>query len=156
MPDFRAGERALAFLWAAAERVGAAGQVIIQSQHPSHYAFDAVARQDLAGFYKHELKFRAELGYPPFRRLAFVTARGRTPAETAALAERASAALAAATELTVYPPLPDRRERMRRIVVKGRADLPRRLEGALASFREGGAPRRGIIDVEVDPLEWPF
>ncbi|PYN56420.1 MAG: hypothetical protein DMD92_15750, partial [Candidatus Rokuibacteriota bacterium] len=140
----------------AAERVGAAGQVIIQSQHPSHYAFDAVARQDLAGFYKHELKFRAELGYPPFRRLAFVTARGRTPAETAALAERASAALAAASELTVYPPLPDRRERMRRIVVKGRADLPRRLEGALASFREGGAPRRGIIDVEVDPLEWPF
>jgi len=156
MPDFRAGERALAFLWAAAERVGAAGQVIIQSQHPSHYAFDAVARQDLAGFYKHELKFRAELGYPPFRRLAFVTARGRTPAETAALAEQASAALAAASELTVYPPLPDRRERMRRIVVKGRADLPRRLEGALASFREGGAPRRGIIDVEVDPLEWPF
>src|SRR5437762_4296578 len=142
VPDFRAGERALAFLWAAAERVGAAGQVLIQSQHPSHYAFDAVARQDLAGFYKHELKFRAELGYPPFRRLAFVTARGRTPAETATLAERASAALAAASELTVYPPLPDRRERMRRIVVKGRADLPRRLEGALASFREGGAPRR--------------
>ena len=85
-----------------------------------------------------------------------MTARGRTPAETAALAEQASAALAAASELTVYPPLPDRRERMRRIVVKGRADLPRRLEGALASFREGGAPRRGIIDVEVDPLEWPF
>jgi primosomal protein N' (replication factor Y) len=156
VPDFRAGERAFAFLWAAAERVGAGGQVIIQSQNPTHYAFDALARQDLAGFYKQELKFRAELGYPPFRRLAIVAVRGAAPAETQRLAERARAALAAEPELTVYPPAPDRRDRTRRIVVKGRADLPRRLVAALADFRAEAAGRRGIMDVEVDPVEWPF
>jgi len=156
IPDFRAGERALAFLWAAAERVGAGGQLIVQSQHPTHYAFDAAARQDLAGFYTHELKFRAELGYPPFRRLAIVGVRGSAPAETQKLAERVGAALGATPELTVYPPAPDRRDRGRRIVVKGKADLPRLLAAALAGFREGAAARRGIIDVEVDPIEWPF
>jgi primosomal protein N' (replication factor Y) len=156
VPDFRAGERAFAFLWAAAERVGAGGQLVIQSQNPTYYAFDAVARQDLTGFYKHELKFRGELGYPPFRRLAIVAARAAGPADTERLAERVGAALAAAPGLTVYPPPPDRRDRARRIVVKGRADLPRLLETALAEFRGGVARSRGIIDVEVDPVEWPF
>jgi hypothetical protein len=40
-------------------------------------------------------------------------------------------------------------------VVKGHADLPAALAQALEDFR-GPRPRsRGIIDVEVDPVEWP-
>src|SRR5207245_2498772 len=35
LPDFRAGERTLALLWAAAERVGAGGALVIQSQNPT-------------------------------------------------------------------------------------------------------------------------
>lgn len=156
VPDFRAGERAFAFLWAAAERVGGGGRLILQSQNPTHYAYDAVGRQDLAGFYRHELKFRAELGYPPFRRLAIVSARAGAGDEAQRLAGAIHAALGAAAELTAYPPAPDRRKRVYRVVVKGRADLPRLLEAALAEFR-GPRPRsRGIMDVEVDPVEWPF
>jgi primosomal protein N' (replication factor Y) len=156
VPDFRAGERAFAFLWAAAERVSAGGRLILQSQNPTHYAYDAVLRQDLAGFYRHELKFRAELGYPPFRRLAIVSARGGAGDEARRLAGAIHAALGASPELTAYPPAPDRRKRVYRVVVKGRADLPRLLEAALAEFR-GPRPRsRGIMDVEVDPVEWPF
>lgn len=156
VPDFRAGERAFAFLWAAAERVGVGGRMIVQSQNPTHYAYDAVIRQDLAGFYRHELKFRAELGYPPFRRLAIVSARGGAGDEARRLASAVHAALGASPKLTVYPPAPDRRNRVYRVVVKGRADLPRLLEAALAEFR-GPRPRsRGIMDVEVDPVEWPF
>ncbi|MEK7715007.1 MAG: primosomal protein N', partial [candidate division NC10 bacterium] len=156
VPDFRAGERAFAFLWAAAERVGAGGRLILQSQNPTHYAYDAVMRQDLAGFYRHELTFRAELGYPPFRRLAIVITRGGAGDEARRLAGAIHAALGASPELTAYPPAPDRRKRVHRIVVKGRADLPRLLEASLAEFR-GPRPRsRGIMDVEVDPVEWPF
>src|SRR5207237_8197958 len=70
MPDFRAGERLFALLWGAAERVAAGGGLIVQSQTPAHYVFEAFARQDLAAFYRHEMKFGGELGYPPFRRLA--------------------------------------------------------------------------------------
>jgi len=154
-PDFRAGERTLALAWAAAERVAADGLLIIQSQNPGHYAFEAVARQSLNEFYRPELKFRAELGYPPFRRLAVITARAADSAETRRLAETVGAALRGAKGLTVYPPVPDRSDRTRRIVAKGDADLPRRLDEALREFKtpSGG---RGMIDVEVDPVEWPF
>ncbi len=156
VPDFRAGERAFAFVWAAAERVAADGQVIVQSQNPGHYAFEAVARQDLAAFYRHDLKFRAELGYPPFRRLALVSVRAGTADAARALAGRVAGALGEVPELTVYPPAPDRRERTHRIVVKGRADLPHQLGAALVAFPSAGTASRGIIDVEVDPVEWPF
>jgi len=156
VPDFRAGERTFALLWAAAERVVEGGALVIQSQNPTHYAFDAVVRQDLAAFYAHELRFRGELGYPPFRRLATLTVRGQSAPETERLAARVSAALRTSTVLQVYPPGADRRNRVRRVVVKGPAELPRLVGAALEEFRGGRQEGRGIIDVEVDPVEWPF
>ena len=156
VPDFRAGERTFALLWAAAERLVEGGALVIQSQNPTHYAFDAVVRQDLAAFYGHELRFRGELGYPPFRRLATLTVRGQSAPETERLAARVSAALRTSTVLQVYPPGADRRNRVRRVVVKGPAELPRLVGAALEEFRGGRQEGRGIIDVEVDPVEWPF
>ena len=156
VPDFRAGERTFALLWAAAERVVEGGALVIQSQNPTHYAFDAVVRQDLAAFYAHELRFRGELSYPPFRRLATLTVRGQSAPETERLAARVSAALRTSTALQVYPPGADRRNRVRRVVVKGPAELPRLVGAALEEFRGGRQEGRGIIDVEVDPVEWPF
>jgi primosomal protein N' (replication factor Y) len=152
-PDFRAGERMFGLLWAAAERVGGHGALVIQSQNPTHYALEAVARQELAAFYRVEVKFRAELGYPPFRRLALITVRGG--ADPRRLADDVAAALGASPRLAVYPPIAERRERARRIVVKGHADLPAALAAALADFRGPRPRRRGMIDVEVDPVEWP-
>jgi len=152
LPDFRAGERMFALLWAAAERVGADGTLVIQSQNPGHYALAAVARQHLETFYQPELKFRAELGYPPFRRLALVRLTG---GDTRRLADEIAAALRASSRLTVYPPVAERKERARRIVVKGDADLPIALASALEDFREPRPRSRGIIGVEVDPVEWP-
>jgi len=155
LPDFRAGERMFALMWAAAERVGAQGSLVIQSQNPSHYAIEALVRQDLGGFYRPELKFRAELGYPPFRRLALLTITATAAAETRRVADEVAAALRASSRLTVYPPVADRRDRARRIVVKGHADLPAALALALEDFRGPRPKSRGIIDVEVDPVEWP-
>jgi primosomal protein N' (replication factor Y) len=153
LPDFRAGERMFALMWAAAERVGAQGVMVIQSQNPTHYALEAVAHQEMGAFYRPELKFRAELGYPPFRRLAVVTLSGA--ADTRRLSDEVAAALRASPRLTVYPPVAERRQRAWRIVVKGEAELPVVLAAALEDFR-GPRPRsRGIIGVEVDPVEWP-
>jgi primosomal protein N' len=111
-----------------------------------------VTRQDLTAFYRPEVKFRAELGYPPFRRLAVVTLTG---GDTRRLADEVAAAMRAAPRLVVYPPVAERKERAWRIVVKGDAELPIVLAAALEDFR-GPRPRsRGIMDVEVDPVEWP-
>jgi primosomal protein N' (replication factor Y) len=155
LPDFRAGERAFALLWAAAERVRPDGALVVQSQNPAHYAIASVAAQDLETFYKEELRFRAELGYPPFRRLAIVTLSGKTAADVGPMTEAAATALREASHLTVYPPTADRRGRARRIVVKGGDDLPALLEASLGDFRRSRPGSRGIMDVEVDPVEWP-
>jgi primosomal protein N' (replication factor Y) len=155
LPDFRAGERLFSLLWAAAERVAPGGGLVVQSQTPEHYLFDACARQDLRAFYRPELKFRGELGYPPFRRLAIITISAPSPTDTRRVADDVAAALIAAPALTVYGPAAARRERAQRIVVKGHADLASRLGEALGDFRRPRPKSRGIIDVEVDPVEWP-
>ena len=157
LPDFRSAERVFDLLWAAAERVQPDGCLLVQSQNPTHYALQAVGAQELALFYRPELRFRAELGYPPFRRLALLTASGPDAAIARALAEAAAAALAGAPGLTAYPPTPDRRQRTWRLVVKGGQELPDELATALSELTSRGGPRsRGIMDIEVDPVEWPF
>ena len=155
LPDFRAGERLFALGWAASERAAPDGRVIVQSQNPEHYALEAVARQDLDAFYRRELPFRAELGYPPFRRLAVLTIRARRGADALPLADRVAAALAGSRSLTVYPPATDRRGRSLQIVVKGAADLPHVLAKTLDGLGAPARGGRGMIQAEVDPVEWP-
>jgi len=154
-PDFRAAEQTLAFLWAAAERVGSDGCMVIQSQNPAHYAFAALTEQNLAPFYERELAFRRELGYPPFRRLAVITVRGQTGEESDRVAGAVVAALGPARRLTVYPPPSGARGRSRQIVAKGERDLPALVRDALGAAAPASSRARGIIDVEVDPVQWP-
>jgi primosomal protein N' (replication factor Y) (superfamily II helicase) len=73
LPDFRAGERTFQLLSQVAGRAGrgaAGGKVIIQTYSPEHYAIQAAAGHDFASFYRRELRYRQELNYPPFCRLA--------------------------------------------------------------------------------------
>ena len=72
LPDFRAAERTFQLLTQVAGRAGRSrrgGQVIVQTYNPEHYAIQAAARHDYAGFYRQELAYRRRLGYPPFSRL---------------------------------------------------------------------------------------
>ncbi len=73
LPDFRAGERTFQILTQVAGRAGRSvlgGKVIVQTYTPEHYCIRAASRHDYEGFYRQELAFRREQGYPPFRRLA--------------------------------------------------------------------------------------
>ncbi len=73
LPDFRTGERTFQLITQVAGRAGRSprgGRVIVQSYSPEHYAIRAASKYDYAGFYRHELGFRREVGYPPFSRLA--------------------------------------------------------------------------------------
>ena len=67
-----------------------------------------------------------------------------------------AAALRGAPHTMVYPPATDRRGRARRIVVKGGDDLPDVLATALGELRRPRPGRRGVVDIEVDPVEWPL
>jgi len=85
-PDFRSAERTFQLLTQVAGRAGRgerAGEVIIQTYYPEHYAIRAAAAQDYAQFYRQELRFRELMHYPPFTALANVVVRSAS-AETAA------------------------------------------------------------------------
>ena len=86
LPDFRAGERTYQLLEQVAGRAGRgerAGRVVIQTYWPRHPAILAVACHDPTLFYAQEVKDRAELGYPPFGRLANLLVWGKERAEVA-------------------------------------------------------------------------
>ncbi len=66
--DYRAGERTFDLLTQAAGRAGRgseAGQVIIQTYQPDHYAIAAAAKQDYESFFDLEMAYRRMLSYPP-------------------------------------------------------------------------------------------
>jgi primosomal protein N' (replication factor Y) len=92
MPDFRAAERTFQLLTQAAGRAGRgdlAGQVLIQTVNPEHYAVRFAAAQDYQLFYEKEIQFRRLMRYPPFSALANVLVRS----------ERQEQALAMSSEL---------------------------------------------------------
>ena len=72
-PDFRSAERAFQLLTQVIGRAGRGdnpGRVVVQSLMPDHYAIARALAHDGEGFYREELAFREEAGYPPFAYLA--------------------------------------------------------------------------------------
>ena len=72
LPDYRASERVFQVLTQVAGRAGRGllgGRVILQTYNPEHYAIHAAAGHNYAEFFARELRYRKDLGYPPFRRV---------------------------------------------------------------------------------------
>ncbi len=115
LPDFRASERTFQLLTQVAGRAGRSalgGQVVVQTYHPDHYAVIAASRHDYEDFYRQEMAFRREQGYPPIRRLArlvyYHSKRSQAQAEATRMAEllRGEIARLALTETDVIGPAP--------------------------------------------------
>jgi len=164
LPDFRAGERAFQLLTQVAGRAGrgsAPGRVIVQTYRPEHHSLVAAAAHDFEGFAARELAMRAEVGYPPFERLAVLRLEGADAAATedAAQALAAAATRAAAGRARVRGPAPAPLERLRgrwrwqiMLTTPSAAALNDALRRALAAWR--GSPRARAIRlvVDVDPV----
>ncbi len=78
-PDFRAAERTYQLLAQVSGRAGRdekLGEVVIQCYDPTHYAIEAVQKHDYSNFYRQEITFRRELGYPPFGHLVRILIQG--------------------------------------------------------------------------------
>lgn len=83
--DFRASERTFQLLTQVSGRAGRhrdfAGEVIIQTSHPSNYVFKCVGDADYENFFKSELSIRQKANYPPFAKYIFVELKGKDNAE---------------------------------------------------------------------------
>ncbi len=99
MPDFRSAERTFQLLTQVAGRAGrgeTAGEVVLQSHMPDHYALGHACAQDYDAFYERELEFRRTMGYPPVAALVNLIVRATDAAKGAAEAEALASALRAA------------------------------------------------------------
>ena len=77
--DYRASERTFQLLTQAAGRAGRAdlaGDVVIQTYSPDHYAITHAASQDYKAFYNEEIAYRSLLAYPPAAHMMAVTVEG--------------------------------------------------------------------------------
>lgn len=158
VPDFRSGERTFQLISQAigrAGRGGREGQVLIQTNHPEHYAIVHAVSGDYAAFFHEERTYREALGYPPFTRLVKLTSEDKTETKARdranALYSALDGALGKGTELLgPFRALPYRLRGIYRwqLIVK-----TKNLQGTLAQLepqlREGrfSAP----IKVDVDP-----
>src|ERR1700728_2541636 len=79
-PDFRAAEKTFQLLTQVAGRAGRgelAGEVLVETHYPEHYAIQHAAKQDYLSFYEKEAHFRRMLHYPPFTALASILVRDK-------------------------------------------------------------------------------
>lgn len=69
LPDFRAAERTFQLLTQVAGRAGRAdkaGEVVIQTFNPDHYAIKLAQQQDYEAFYQREMQMRRQWRYTPY------------------------------------------------------------------------------------------
>ncbi|MEO7338222.1 MAG: primosomal protein N', partial [Caldimonas sp.] len=172
--DFRAPERLFALLMQAAGRAGRdarqadRSEMWVQTWHPTHPLYQALARHDFAAFAESQLKEREAAGLPPWSHLAMLRAEART-VEAARLFLQGAAASAAGLDadgaVMVYPPVPMTVarvadvERMQMLVESpSRAALQRFLAQWLPALhdlrRSGKAAEQRILRwaIDVDPL----
>ena len=161
-PDFRAAERTFQLLTQVAGRAGRgelAGEVLVETYFPEHYAIQYAVQQDYVSFYEKEAHFRRMLHYPPFAALASILIRDRK-IENAIRWSRALAGYFAPFEnrsVKILGPAAAPLSRLRReyrfqFVLKSpqRSALSRALSGCLDFCASKEIPETAVI-VDVDP-----
>jgi primosomal protein N' (replication factor Y) (superfamily II helicase) len=161
-PDFRAAERTFQLLTQVAGRAGRgelAGEVLVETHYPEHYAIQHAAKQDYLSFYEKEAHFRRMLHYPPFTALANILVRDKK-IENAIRWSRALAAYFAPYEnrgVKILGPAAAPLARLRQeyrfqFLLKSpqRSALSQALSGALDFCAKKEIPESAVI-VDVDP-----
>lgn len=111
LPDFRSSERTFQLLTQVAGRAGRAekaGEVVIQTYNPDHYAIQLVKNQDYEAFYQREMQFRHLLAYPPYYFTVQLTIAHRELQKTQAASFQIAHELAArlSNQVKILGPVP--------------------------------------------------
>ena len=162
LPDFRSSERTFDLLTQVGGRAGRgkdAGEVVIQTYTPSHYAISDAAKHDYEAFYKREIVYREDLDLPPFFNITKITLQSAKEAvakDTAtALAEYLKGKFKE-DEVIIAGPAPGIMPKVRNryiwnVVVKTKTpfETSGRLRILLEGFSKVG---RAFIGIDVDPI----
>ena len=159
LPDFRAAERTFQLITQVVGRAGRgerAGEAVVQTFFPTHYAVKCGCAQDYATFAARELEFRTALRYPPITALVNVVVRGSTAEQAMTDAGTLARHVARDTggkAIAILGPAPAplaklRGEHRAQFFVKGgdRAAMRAAVRRALAAFPS--VARRAVVDVD--------
>jgi primosomal protein N' (replication factor Y) len=110
IPDFRAPERTFQLLTQVAGRAGRAewaGEVVVQTFRPEHYAVQAAALHDYDSFYAQEIRARGDSAacWPPLTGLINIVVSGERETEVKAMAAALARRAAGVPSITL-PPVP--------------------------------------------------
>ena len=139
------------------------GEVLIQTEYPSHPLYRALAAHDYARFAREQLDERESAGFPPFAHQCLLRAEAKLmDASLAFLTEARSAAEILATEqVMLYDPVPMRMHRLKgleraQLLVESasRPALQAFLAAWSGSIHGLKAPRDLRWHLDVDPLEF--
>ena len=168
--DFRAPERLFATLLQVVGRAGRSGQparVLLQTRHPGHPLYAALARHDFPRFARDQLAERRAMRLPPFVHAALLTATSRDMSDAVGLLQVAQGlgqalmdgGAAGAVKLYDAVPMPLERlagEHRAQLLVEAacRSDLHAFLVRWLAALRREVASQklRPRWNLEVDPI----
>jgi primosomal protein N' (replication factor Y) len=161
MPDFRAAERTFQLLTQVAGRAGRGehpGEVIIQTFTPDHYAIQAAIHHDYPAFFEQEIKFREELRYPPFSRLANLICSDVVESKASLRAHALATALEKVTpqDVEIIGPAPAPLSRLKNqfryhVALRAPVDAPLS-EMVRAALNQLSSTDRHAISVDLDPL----
>ena len=159
--DLRAGERTFQLLSQVAGRAGRAerpGRALVQTYATENPAMIALAEGDRDGFLQIERDVRAELGLPPFGRMAALILSAPSPQMIEEAGRITGAAAPNGEGITVYGPAPAPiamlrgRHRIRFLVTSPRdVDLSAYMTAWLAGLKLPNAVR---ISADVDPYSF--
>jgi len=164
LPDFRSAEKTFQLITQAAGRAGrgaAAGEVIIQTMNPGHYALRHSMTHDYDGFYAEEIAYRTELGYPPVRRVVKIEVKSgqeKTAADAAKVAKDRIRFLLRGKETTLLGPAPSPVSRVRgkyrfqMLLLSSKRETLRMLAVEARKAVEDTFKNKVHVIVDVDPV----
>jgi primosomal protein N' (replication factor Y) len=158
LPDFRSAERTFQLLTQVAGRAGRgdrAGEAIVQTLFPDHYAVQLARTQDYVAFFEREAEYRRSLRYPPAVWLATVLVRGRTEADARRDAVAFAGTLRDRPGFKVQGPAPAPLSRLRgyyrvQLFLKGTHRAAMR--AALRDSLRRHAQLARNVSIDIDPL----
>ncbi|MBU1236473.1 MAG: primosomal protein N' [Gammaproteobacteria bacterium] len=164
--DFRAPERLFAQLMQVGGRSGRhdlPGEVLIQTEYPTHPLYRALVDHDYAAFARTQLDERQMAGFPPFSFQAMLRAEARDMSQSLDFlaAARDAAVLLAGEAVALYDPVPMRLARLKNldraqllVESQSRPALQTFLTAWNTRLHELKAPRELRWHLDVDPAEY--
>ncbi len=161
--DYRSAERLFATLAQVGGRSGRReqpGEVLVQTRFPGHPMYQALIRNDYAGFAASQLAERESAGFPPFVHEAALRAEATRLATTMAFLNAAARLVPAPEGVRIYDPVPHvitRRagyERAQLVVQSPSRPALQEFLRAWSAALPASAPSGLRWHLDVDPIEF--